>query len=48
MFFEELFLGLYSIWRPPYPMKSLIFLKAYIFDNLLILKPLEVYSKYNL
>ena len=33
MYFEDLFIGLH---RPPQPMKSFIFLKAYIFEELSI------------
>ena len=44
MCFEGLFIGLYSIERPPQPMKTSIFLKLYIFDKLLIQNAL--YFKY--
>ena len=33
MYFEALFVGLYSIQRPLQPMKFFIFLKIYIFEE---------------
>ena len=44
MYFE----GLFILWRPPYPMKSVKFMKVYIFEELLIFECLilEIYSKY--
>ena len=40
IYFEDSFIGLYEIWRPPYPMKSFIFLKVFILEDLLIFNDL--------
>ena len=48
MYFGGMLIGLYSIWRPPYPMKSHFFESIYLWRALnfecLIL---EIYSKFN-